>query len=380
MIQPCPLIEVSGRPYERGQQYGEKAKSYIKKGIGHYSEQVSRLGLEPGDLHEIIREYTPIIESFEPNYVEEMRGIADGAEASFDEIVLINARTEVLKLAARPDLRRQLRGPIPPDGCTAVVVQPKAARDGALIHAHNWDWKYESAETSVVLRIRNADGPDILTFTEAGALGRFGFNSVGVGITANYLECDRDYRQAGVPLALIRRKVLEQQHLALAVSAVYVTAKSGSNNIIVSHASGLVIDFECAPDETFLVDPDKGVLVHANHWLSPIALGKFKDVGVASFPCSLYRDRRARELLEPKIGDLTADDVKAVLFDDFGSPWSICRPPRPSAINNLSATVAMIVMAPASGRMEVAMLPALNRVFAGFTLEMDGAAHTRPAA
>ncbi|MDR3510196.1 MAG: C45 family autoproteolytic acyltransferase/hydrolase [Caulobacteraceae bacterium] len=380
MTPSCPLFEISGAPFERGRQYGEQAKAYIKKGIGHYSAQVSRLGLEAGGLHGIIRDYTPIIESFDANYVEEMRGIARGAEVSFDEIVLLNARTEVLKLAARPDLRRQLTGSIEPDGCTAVVVQPKASRDGALIHAHNWDWKYESAETSVVLRIRSEDGPDILTFTEAGALGRFGFNSVGIGITANYLESDRDYRQAGVPLALIRRKVLEQQHLAVAISAVYVTAKSGSNNIVVSHASGLVINFECAPDETFLIDPRDGLLVHANHWLSPIALTKFKDVGVASFPCSLYRDRRAREILEPKIGALTVDDVKGALFDDFGAPWSICRPARPSAINNLSATVAMIVMAPASGEMEVAMLPAQNRAFSNFRLEMDSAALTRPAA
>ena len=42
----------------------------------------------------------------------------------------------------------------------------------------------------------------------------------GIAITANYLECDRDYRQVGVPLALIRRKVLEQEHLALAMRAV----------------------------------------------------------------------------------------------------------------------------------------------------------------
>lgn len=380
MTPSCPLFEVSGAPFERGRQYGEQAKAHIKKGIGHYSAQVERLGLDAASLGEIIRDYTPIIESFDASYVEEMRGIAKGAEVSFNEIVLLNARTEVLKLAARPDLRRQLMGSIEPDGCTAVVAQPKATRDGGLIHAHNWDWKYESAETSVVLRIRRDDGPDILTFTEAGALARFGFNSVGIGVTANYLESDRDYSQAGVPLALIRRKVLEQQHLALAVSAVYVTGKSGSNNIIVSHASGLVIDFECAPDETFLVDPIDGLLVHANHWLSPIALTKFKDVGVASFPCSLYRDRRAREILQPKVGQLTTDDVKAALFDDFGTPWSICRPPRPSAINNLSATVAMIVMAPASGRMEVAMLPALNRDFSTFTLEMDSAALVRAGA
>lgn len=375
----CPVFELSGRPYERGRRYGELAESFIRKGISHYLRQIALLGLEARGLHEVIKDYLPVIESFDAGHLEEMRGIAAGARVSLDEIVLLNARTEVLKLAAQPDLRRRLSSSIEPDGCTAIVAQPAATRDGNLIHAQNWDWKYECAETSVVLRIRSEDSPDLLTFTEAGGLARFGFNSVGIGITGNYLESDRDYSRIGVPLALIRRKVLEQQCLAPAIAAVYATAKSGSNNIILSHASGLVIDFECAPDETFVVDPEDGILVHANHWLSLAALTKLKDAGIASAPCSLVRDRRARLLLRPKVGRLTVDDVKEVLFDAFDTPWSICRPPRPSTINNMSATVAMLVMTPADGRMEVAMLPALNREFSTFRLEMDSAAQLSAA-
>jgi isopenicillin-N N-acyltransferase-like protein len=223
----------------------------------------------------------------------------------------------------------------------------------------------------VVLRIRSDDGPDIMTFTEAGGLARSGFNSAGISITANYLESSRDYSQVGVPLALIRRKVLEQERLALAMHAVYVTAKSGSNNMMVSHRDGIAIDFECAPDETFQVLPDRGLLVHANHWQSPVALGKLVDTGINNTPDSLYRDLRVRSLLEPQIGDITVDSIKSALFDEFESPWSVCRPPRPNMSNNLSATVAMIVIAPARGHMEVALLPALNRTFTAYELEPD---------
>lgn len=374
MVQPCPLIEISGAPFERGTQYGRQASARIRSGIGHYLAQISGMAITTTDLRDVIRDYLPIIEAFDETYIEEMRGIAVGAEVEFEDVVLLNARTEVLKLAERPELRSQLAAGLPPDGCTAIVARPRATADGALIHAHNWDWKFESAAASVIVLIRRDDGPDMLTFTEAGALGRFGFNSAGIAITANYLECERDYRRAGVPLALIRRKVLEQAHFALALRAVYVTPKSGSNNIVVSHAGGLVFNFECAPDETFMVEPDDGLLVHANHWRSPIALTKFRDTGVASFPDSLYRDVRARDLLAPKIGTLTVDDVKAALFDDFASPHSICRPPRRSAGADLSATVATLVMRPAAGLMEVAMLPAVDRAFTTYTLEMETAA------
>lgn len=171
-----------------------------------------------------------------------------------------------------------------------------------------------------------------------------------------------------MPLALIRRKVLECEHLALAMRTVYVTPKSASNNMIVSHAEGVAIDFECAPDETFQVHPERGLLVHANHWVSPVALAKLKDTGIANTPDSLYRDLRVRSLLAPEIGRITREAVKRALLDDFATPWSVCRPPRKGVLGTLTATVAMIVMEPATGVMEVAPLPALNKEFTTYRL------------
>jgi isopenicillin-N N-acyltransferase-like protein len=369
MVEPFPQIEISGPPHERGAQYGRLAADRIRKGASHYFAQLKELSLDASGVAELVRDYLPVIEAFEPTYVEEMCGIAEGAGVPFEDIALLNARTEIIKLA-RPDIRARLKTPDEPDGCTGVVVLPQASGTGRLIHAQNWDWKRECAETAVVLKVRREDGPDLMTFTEAGALGRCGFNAVGVAITANYLECDRDYRQVGVPLALIRRKVLESEHVALAMHTVYCTKKSAANNMIVSHREGVAIDFECAPDETFQVHPDRGLLVHANHFVSPVALGKLRDTGIANTPDSLYRDIRVRDLLQPHLGAITFDTVKAALFDDFAHPWSVCRPPRRNLSNNLSATVAMVLMEPASGLMEVAPLPALNRQFTTYRLDV----------
>lgn len=371
-VVPCPIIDLSGAPRERGRLYGELAVDRIRRGVDHYAAQLDANELGWPEIGEIVARFEPTIAAFDPNYIDEMRGIAEGAGLDFAAIVLLNARTEILKLAQR----RRRGQPWPeddPDGCTGVVVLPQATADGNLIHAINWDWKAECAQTSVILRIARDDGPDILTFTEAGALARIGFNSAGISITANYLECERDYRQFGVPLALIRRKVLEQQHLALAMRAVYATAKSAANNMIVAHAAGVALDFECAPDETFPLPPQQNLIVHANHFQSPVALSKLVDRGIQNTPDSLYRDIRVRGLIEPHLGAVTTDTVKQALFDDFQTPWSVCRPPRTSLTDNLTATVAMVVMRPGLGEMEVAMLPALNRVFTSYRLESAGA-------
>jgi isopenicillin-N N-acyltransferase-like protein len=380
MAEPCPLIDVAGAPYERGLQYGQQAAGRIKRGLQHYGAQLRRLDLDAPATAALVGDYLPVIEAFDDSFIPEMRGIAKGAGVAFEDVALLNARTEILKLATRPDLRARLRRDPAEleDGCTGLVALPVATADGTVIHAQNWDWKAECAETAVVLRIRRDDGPDILTFTEAGGLARSGLNSAGIAITANYLESDLDYRDIGVPLALIRRKVLLQEHVALAMRAVYVTRKSASNNMIVSHAGGVAIDFECAPDETFQVHAENGLLVHANHWQSAVALGKLRDTGVMNTPDSLYRDMRVRDLLRPAIGGITVEHVKAALFDDFASPWSVCRPPRQTLTDNLSATVAMVVMQPGAGVMEVAMLPALDRRFTRFSL--DGVGAVREAA
>ena len=360
-----PLIEISGTPQVRGKQYGQKAAERINKGVSHYSEQLRNLSLDRSTLSALINVYLPVMESFDPDHVAEMRGIALGAEIPFEDVVLLNARTELLKMASIPALQQRLSGEIA-DGCTGLIVQPEGTADKTVIHAQNWDWKYECAATAVVLRIRREDGPDILTFTEAGGLARSGMNSAGINLTANFLESDRDYKGIGVPLPLIRRKILEQQHLALAMHATYVTKKSGSCNMMLSHKDGIALNFECAPDETFLVHPENGLLVHANHWISVAALSKLKDRGIATTPDSLYRDIRVKDILRPHMGQIGVEHVKKALLDNFASPWAVCRPPRMNLTDNLSATVATIIIKPTEGLMQVACLPAVNPNFVNY--------------
>ncbi|MDT8333199.1 C45 family peptidase [Roseomonas gilardii] len=367
-VEPFPLIELSGSAGQRGRDYGRQAAARVRRSIEHYTLQLAADGHGVEKVRGWARDFLPRIEAFDPAYIEEMRGIAEGAEVPFEDIVLINARTEVLQLGKRSAASKE------PDGCTGVVVLPEASADGTLIHAQNWDWKSECAETGVVLRIRREDGPDILTFVEAGGLARAGLNAAGIAVTANYLQSDRDYQKLGVPLALIRRKMLEKEFVAQAFHAAYTTVKSASNNIIVSQAAGVVINFECAPDESFQVHATNGLIVHANHWISPVALSKLKDTGVAATPDSLYRDMRVRQLLEAHKGGLDVAKVKAALFDDYQHPWSVCRPPRLNSAGNLSATVAMLVMQPAKGVLEIAPLPALNHQFTRYELFSDAEA------
>ena len=372
---PFPLIDLCGTPRERGRTHGTAAADRLHRGIKMYAESLLKSGVDWPELERRAEALVPMIDKFDPTYVEEMRGIAEGANEPFAGVVLMNARTEMVAAARRQQAAKHF-----PDGCTAALALPEASADGVLLHGQNWDWRAECAETGVVLRIRRDDGPDILTFTEAGGLARSGLNSAGIGLTANALDCDRDYQRGpGVPLPLIRRKVLESAHLAQAVHTIMATPKLGSNHMAVSHCEGEAFGFECAPDETFWLAPEDGVYVHANHWVAPAARAKVKDTGLAETPCSIYRDKRVREQLKPKRGKLTLDDFRQAFFDDWGSPWSVCRPPRLSVRGVMTATTAMILMRPGEGHLEACPLPALNRRLTTYSLTPDHAAQRAAA-
>jgi isopenicillin-N N-acyltransferase-like protein len=380
---PFPLIELSGSPRERGRQHGQAAPDRIKRGIAMYSESLLKNGVDWKELEQRAEAMVPVVDKFDPTYLEEMRGIAEGSGQPFAGVMLMNARTEMVAAARKQQVQKDV-----PDGCTAALALPGVSADGVLLHGQNWDWRAECAETGVVLRIRRDDGPnpgpDILTFTEAGGLARSGLNSAGIGLTANALECDRDYqRGAGVPLPFIRRKVLESAYLAEAVRTIFSTPKLGSNHMAVSHCGGEAFGFECAPDETFWIAPDQGVYVHANHWISESGRARVKDTGLQETPCSIYREKRVREHLAQKLyggrGKLTLEDFRQAFFDDYGSPWSVCRPPRPNNRGNIVATSAMILMRPGEGHLEACPMPALNRRFTTYALTPDSVAQKQAA-
>ena len=99
--------------------------------------------------------------------------------------------------------------------------------------------------------------------------------------------------------------------------------------MILSYAPGFAVDFECAPDEAFQLYPERGVLTHANHFVSPVALSKLKDTGIVNTPESLYRDRRVRGLQQRIAEEADAAEVLVRELVDLllaeGSEIGLCR-------------------------------------------------------
>ena len=118
---PFPLIDLSGTPRERGRIHGKAAADRLRRGAKMYAESLLKSGVDWKELERRAEALVPGIEKFDPTYVEEMRGIAEGAGEPFAAVVLMNARTEMVAAARRQQATKHF-----PDGCTAAFALPEA--------------------------------------------------------------------------------------------------------------------------------------------------------------------------------------------------------------------------------------------------------------
>ena len=340
-----PVLTLEGDAYECGMQHGAGAEERVAKTIEIYlSAFDQQAGLGLAEVRERARGYAERIEALDADVMEEIRGIAEGARQQVEDIIAVNCRTELLFGA--------LAGTQPASECTTIVALPSATQEKRLLVGKNWDWRNPCVDAVVVLRVRQRGKPRLCLVVEAGMIGRDGFNEHGIVVCGNLLVSNEDKGKVGVPIPILRRRILHATHYYEAIDALVRAPRGASGNYVIAHRDGVAIDFETTPDNVYMVYPERGLLTHANHFQSPVA----HATGVAKYYTadSLYRDVRARQLLEPKIGAITAEDMKAVLRDQFGAPRAICRSPHDYPGHVPTMTIASLLFDPFSEAMEVA--------------------------
>ena len=344
MTAPIPVYDIEGDAYDCGVSHGRQAADRVARTIDIYLPAFARqakLNLE--QVRERAREYAAAIKALDADIMRELEGIAAGAKQIPEDIVAVNCRTEILYGSQA--------GTKPASECTTIVALPEATKDGGILVAKNWDWRVPCAEVIVALRIRQTGKPAITLMVEAGMVGRDGFNEDGVVLVGNLLVSNEDKGKVGVPIPILRRRILNSRHYYEAIEMLLRSPRGASGNYVIAHRGGVAIDFETTPERAFAVYPERGLLTHSNHFQSPIA----HAVGVTKFYTgdTLYRDFRARQLLEPKIGAITVADLKATLRDHFGLPRAICRHPHEYPYNEPTMTIASEIFDPANGTLHI---------------------------
>lgn len=278
-----------------------------------------------------------------PRYLDEIRGIADGAGVGFLDILALNVRTEIMfglfteaeAARARGGSSNGVNGAngvngkthadddFPSDGCTSLAFT--SASSSFL--AQNWDWLPTQAPNLIVAHISqpNTTIPDIAMVTEAGIIGKIGLNASGVGCCLNAIRA-RGLDSTRLPVHFALRAILESHSRGDALATLRkLGGVAGSAHILVADPEGAVgLEFAGGKERIGEIGPDaRGRVVHTNHLV-------LEHPGVEEpgwLPDSGERLERIGVLTD---GDFLAGevDVKKVveLFkDEEGFPCSINR-------------------------------------------------------
>ena len=204
------------------------------------------------------------------------------------------------------------------DGCSAIAF--KDPETGKQLLCQNWDWYGNQLDNVVVLDITHLDGTRVITITEAGIVGKVGFNGDCVGVTLNAIATEGvsiDFNMLPIHLAL-RYIVLESPNAGEAINRIMRIGVASSAHFLIADSIS-AYGVEVSPLGNGIIQADEGGFVlHTNHWVSQpelVVSGKW-------LPDTYARLKRLQALKSKIHSD---EDIWEVMADEENAPTGICR-------------------------------------------------------
>lgn len=182
-------VVLSGTPYEMGQQHGEAFADLVEAAI----QMVVPEGRFADDHKaRVLSQVERNMESVFPEALEELHGIADGANVPYDDLLAYNSCQELGRMQ---------------QGCTNfVLVTP----DHGVVHYKSNDVSLEALKFHVYLEGHPDNGHDFIGVTWAGTVWmNAGINEAGVTYGGGSLQnTDSDWDR-GLPANVVLRYFLQ---------------------------------------------------------------------------------------------------------------------------------------------------------------------------
>ncbi|RAL64994.1 hypothetical protein DID88_001584 [Monilinia fructigena] len=142
------------------------------------------------EVLEIAREFQVTIQKLTPDIYDEIVGIAEGANVDILDIVALNF--------------------------LGWKMQGKRV-EGKIVLAQNWDWTERVKKNLALVEIERVKKEKIWMVTEAGIVGKIGFNSAGVGVCLNAIRA-RPTDTSKLPIHVALRICLESSSIEDAIA------------------------------------------------------------------------------------------------------------------------------------------------------------------
>lgn len=324
-----PFVHAQGSWGEIGEQVGTMFAPAIGRHVAAWVQHVTReTGAGRDEVREAAAGFAEPIRQHAPFLWEELEGMARGSGVPIADLLILQARAEVLRA------RRQAPAPRPLPECTTFAAGGRRTEGGRALFGQNVDLIPFVEAFGVIVRQYPKDAPAMLLYTTAGLLGHNGLNEAGVGVCANFIDDPSGWGD-GLPRYLLSRLALREESAARAVKALLEPPRAASRNVLVADDRGVFLDVEALRKDAAVLHGEDDLLVHANHLEAP----QFQGYETPT-ENSLCRRRRLQELLEGATAPITVRDVRRFYRDHANAPHSVCA--HPFEGRNIQTVVSVI--------------------------------------
>lgn len=308
---PPPLVKVGGSHYEIGYQIGQACSQQVRHSIANarklLEDTYNELELTWEGAIIQARKYMPFVQERYPQLVQELSGLAAGAQVEFDELAVVNALEAVTMDALH--LTK----------CTSMAVNQERTADGHVLIAHNEDWLPDDESDVYVVHAAPEGEPSFLAMTYGGLLCNIGFNAAGIAQC-----CDSVFptdARIGIPRVIVSRAVLGATNLADAIRMTLVPRRAAGYNHMLVDQNGELYSVEVSARRFAILYGLDGMLVHTNHYLDE------KMQAIEDEPDELIGTRlryfRALRLLQ-RTPEHSIKTLQTIQRDHMNYPNSIC--------------------------------------------------------
>jgi isopenicillin-N N-acyltransferase-like protein len=199
-IEDLPVLYLEGSPYEIGYQHGslmrQQVRASVRNAMAFADRQLGIPGLGRWIVRRKLDQAWKQMEPFvPPRYLEELKGLADGAGIPLVTLKRVHAIPDLTSVA-----------------CASFAVSGSATLKGEMIHIRNLDWAIHSGiqDYAAILVVRPVGLKPFVNIGWLGFIGVItGINDRGISVAQIGAE-SADADLAGIPMPFLQRKVLEE--------------------------------------------------------------------------------------------------------------------------------------------------------------------------
>ncbi|MHA1519799.1 MAG: C45 family autoproteolytic acyltransferase/hydrolase [Promethearchaeota archaeon] len=276
-----PFLHVSGTNFEVGYQIGTYFRQIIQQTFST-DKRINQLLHWDKTQPNRVTEAEKLTRQYFPHYLEEIRGIAQGADLPYRDVLTVN-------FMHLPPLEQGVQ-----DDCSTVMVCEK----DHIIIGHNEDHEIGLGQAAYLVQCSYSEPKvTIFSFLYPGCIPglSFGFNNHGLVVTCNYAPDPN--LDIGIPRLILGRWVLESRSLTEAINRAQAHSQRAGgvtyNMAFVEAKSGVVLETTGKEGNVRMVANER--FFHTNHYLAT----QFSHIPILSPSKSstLKRYTRGMELL-----------------------------------------------------------------------------------